>query len=561
MQPVTAGLTHILSVDPNPQVMNGQQYRFTGWSNGVSTPSQSVVISGPATITANFVSPALGIQMSHTGNFALGQSGAVYMVTVSNAASAIVTSGTVTVTEVLPAGLSLSGMSGTGWMCTGNACTRSDALSPGSRYRVIMVKMNVLQTAASPQANQVSVSGGGSATANFSDPTTIVTPALSLSRSALNFGASNSGVSSPQQVAVNFSNNGALNWTASSNQSNISVSPPSGTGNGLFQVSVTQGQAGVITVNAPGAASSPQTVQVNIANTAPAPPFGSFDTPVNNTSGIVGEIPVTGWALDNVEVTNVHILREPVTGEPAGNQIFIGTAVFSADARPDVLAMFPTYPYNYRAGWGYQLLTNFLPNSSGSGASGNGTYKIHAIAHDKAGGQFDLGTKTIVVDNAHAAKPFGTLDTPTQGGTVSGADYVNFGWALTPQPSMIPTAGSTITLVLDGVLSVHPTYNQFRSDIANLFPGFANSMGAVGFVHIDTTTLANGVHTISWNVFDNAGHGEGLGSRYFNVLNTSGGSSEAVPEDGIAESAATAGVRPRHGLDIDHDPEPGTPQP
>src|SRR5207247_1662067 len=150
-------------------------------------------------------------------------------------------------------------------------------------------------------------------------------------------------------------------------------------------------------------------------------------------------------------------------------------------------------PFSYRAGWGYQMLTNFLPNASGSGASGNGTYKLHAIARNKAGLQFDLGNKTITVDNAHATKPFGTIDTPSQGGTISGADFVNFAWALTPQPGIIPKDGSTITVVIDGVMVGHPTYDQFRSDIANLFPGYANSMGAVGFFHINTTTLANGV--------------------------------------------------------------------
>jgi hypothetical protein len=36
---------------------------------------------------------------------------------------------------------------------------------------------------------------------------------------------------------------------------------------------------------------------------------------------------------------------------------------------------------------------------------------------------------------------------------------------------------------------------------------------------IDTTTLANGVHTIVWGVVDNNGNAEGLGSRYFWVLN------------------------------------------
>jgi hypothetical protein len=47
----------------------------------------------------------------------------------------------------------------------------------------------------------------------------------------------------------------------------------------------------------------------------------------------------------------------------------------------------------------------------------------------------------------------------------------------------------------------------------------ANSNGAIGFFYIDTTTLANGVHTISWNVYDNQGRGDGIGSRYFTVLN------------------------------------------
>ncbi|HEY6390699.1 MAG TPA: hypothetical protein VIX89_05455, partial [Bryobacteraceae bacterium] len=277
-------------------------------------------------------------------------------------------------------------------------------------------------------------------------------------------------------------------------------------------------------------------------------PFGNFDTPADNTTGAVGAIPVSGWALDNIEVTRVDILREPVVGEPAGNLILIGSAVFVADARPDVQGMFPLSPFNYRAGWGYQMLTNFLPNASGHGAPGNGAYKIHAIAHNRAGNQIDLGTKTITAGNALAAKPFGSIDTPAQGGVISGADYVNFGWALAPQPAMLPVDGSTITVVIDGVVVGHPTYNQFRSDIAALFPGYANSGGAVGFFHLNTTTLANGVHTISWNAFDNQGHGEGLGSRYFNVLNAGGG--EAALETDAPQSAAV-GADDSYSVDME----------
>jgi hypothetical protein len=378
---------------------------------------------------------------------------------------------------------------------------------------------------------------------------------MALGRTSLNFGSGGGFVTSPQLITLTLNSSTAA-WTASSNQPNIAVSPSAGTGSGVLQISASAGASGVVTVMVPGAVNSPQQVQVNIVPVTSGNLLGSFDTPLDNTAGVSGAIPVTGWALDRIEVTRVDILREPVVGEPSGNLIFIGTAVFVADARPDVAIQFPTLPYQYRAGWGYQMLSNFLPNASGSGAPGNGTYKLHAVAFNKAGVQVDLGIKTITVDNAHAAKPFGTIDTPTQGGSVSGADYVNFAWALTPQPGVIPTDGSSIVVVIDGVVVGHPVYNNLRNDIATLFPGYKNSQGAVGFFHINTTTLANGVHTISWNVFDDQGHGEGLGSRYFSALNTGFTNGEAVPEDVIDGSAAREGVRVRHGLNVHHRPEP-----
>jgi hypothetical protein len=349
-------------------------------------------------------------------------------------------------------------------------------------------------------------------------------PTLSLSLTSLNFGYSGSLVTSPQTITVTFAGGSSIAWTASSNQPNIIVSPGSGSGDGTFQITASTGGSGIVTVTAAGAASSPQQIQVNVASTTPGSPFGSFDTPVNNTIGIAGAIPVTGWALDNLEVTSVGIYRDPIGSETAGSNglVFIGEAVFVPGARPDVESAYPNAPLNYRGGWGYLLLTNFLPNNGGSPGSGNGTYNLHAIAVNSAGGTHDLGTRTITADNAHASKPFGTIDTPAQGGSVSGSAFVNFGWALTQNPNMIATNGSTLTVIVDGVTLGHPTYNQFRSDIAAAFPGLANSNGAVGFFYIDTTTLANGMHTISWVAYDSAGHGDGLGSRYFTVLNSGG---------------------------------------
>ena len=360
-----------------------------------------------------------------------------------------------------------------------------------------------------------------------------------MSRSVLNYGTSGSLVTSAQTVAVGFAGGSGVAWSASSSQPNITVSSGTGTGNGSFMVSAAPGASGTVTVTAPGAAQSPLQVQVNVRAVTPGVPTGSFDTPVNGATGVAGAISVTGWALDNIEVLKVDIWREAVGAEPAGLS-YIGDAVFVADARTDVEADFPASPYQYRAGWGYMLLTNFLPNNGGSPGPGNGTFALHAIAHNAAGTSLDLGARTITVDNAHASKPFGTIDTPGQGATISGNAYVNFGWALTQNPYAISTDASTLAVIVDGQNIGRPVYNQYRPDIANFFPGLANSNGAIGFFSLDTTTLANGVHTISWVVYDNAGRGDGIGSRYFTVLNN-GNSAIAgeepvfVPPGGPAE--------------------------
>jgi uncharacterized repeat protein (TIGR01451 family) len=487
---------------------------FAASPNSGAPRSATLAIAGtPVQFTQTSSAASLSIVKSHVGNFSPAQQSATYTITVSNASSAGPTAGVVTVTDTLPAGLTPVAMTGSGWTCQIPSCTRSDVLIGGSNYPAVTMTVNVTVDATSPQINQVSVSGGGSASASTTDSTTITTPVFSLNRQTLNFATSTTGTeTSAQTVAVSFTSGLGTAWTATSNQPNIVVTQGFGTGNGSFQVLGHLGPNGIVTVTAPGAAGSPRQIQVNINNPPPGNPFGNFDTPLDNTTGVAGAIPVTGWALDAVEVLKVDIWREPVGSEPAGVLINIGDAVFVVGARPDVESLNPKIPLNYRAGWGYQMLTNFLPN-------GNGTFKLHAIAHNKAGSSTDLGARTITVDNAHAVKPFGTLDTPGQGGTATGNAFVNFGWALAPNPNRIPVDGSTISVIIDGQAVGHPTYNQLRADIVALFPGYLNSGGAVGFFYIDTTTLTNGVHTISWNVFDNVGHGDGIGSRYFNVFN------------------------------------------
>jgi hypothetical protein len=228
-------------------------------------------------------------------------------------------------------------------------------------------------------------------------------------------------------------------------------------------------------------------------------------------------------------VTRVTICRDLVSGESVGidpncasnAKIYIGDAIFIDGARTDVQAQNPTLPLNSRGGWGYLMLTNFLPGL------GNGTFTLRAYAFDADGHTAALGSKTITCDNAHATKPFGAIDTPAQGGVVSGT-FANSGWVLTQNPKDILADSSTVTVFIDGVSIGNLDPGRIaRSDITSLFssstsPSYSPSLAhAAGGKIIDTTAFTNGVHTIFWIVSDTGSNSDGIGSRFFTISNGS----------------------------------------
>jgi uncharacterized repeat protein (TIGR01451 family) len=117
--------------------------------------------------------PVWSLSVSHSGSFVQGQNGAAYTIGLSNSGGAP-SSGATTISENLPAGLTLVTMSGANWNCSANTCTRADALNAGMSYAPITVIVNVLVSAAGSVVNQVSASGGGAALATANDVTTIL---------------------------------------------------------------------------------------------------------------------------------------------------------------------------------------------------------------------------------------------------------------------------------------------------------------------------------------------------------------------------------------------------
>ena len=121
--------------------------------------------------------PDLTITKIHSGNFAQGQTGAIYTITVTNGGNTA-TAGSVSVVDTLPPSLTATGLSGTGWTCTLGTltCTRSDALPSAASYPAIALTVSVAANAPASVTNTATVSGGDDVNMNnntASDPTTI----------------------------------------------------------------------------------------------------------------------------------------------------------------------------------------------------------------------------------------------------------------------------------------------------------------------------------------------------------------------------------------------------
>jgi len=343
-------------------------------------------------------------------------------------------------------------------------------------------------------------------------------PQIALDRDIFYFSAVTTGIKSPTQwFWLENTGGGKLKCDVLEDATWFECSAGYNVGSGRYSVGVYPDHlnvgfyTGTLTVRNNYSVTDTKTITVNLQVYDPSETsglFGEFATPTDK-SVVSSSVPFTGWVLDDIGVETVKLYL--VSGKTL---MPIGDAVLVPGARPDVESAYPNYPQAYKAGWGYMMLTNFLPGG------GNGTYTIRAVATDMEGNSVTLDNKTIYVDNANAVKPFGAIDTPGQGGTAQGDSYINFGWVLTPLPNVIPTDGSTIRVWVDGKSQGNPVYNQYRPDIHDLFPGYNNSSGAGGYFILDTSKFTNGIHTIQWTTTDNAGNSDGIGSRYFSIYNT-----------------------------------------
>jgi uncharacterized repeat protein (TIGR01451 family) len=165
--------TFTYSNDGSPATTDAFQYAACDSFGACEEATVAITIGSGGAAT-----PDLTLAKTHVGDFTQGQGGATYTLTATNLGDAA-TSGVVTVTDTLPAGLTATAMDGTGWNCTvapAPTCTTNAVRAAGASFDPITLTVDVAADAPNTVTNHATVSGGGETnTANdaVDDPTTI----------------------------------------------------------------------------------------------------------------------------------------------------------------------------------------------------------------------------------------------------------------------------------------------------------------------------------------------------------------------------------------------------
>jgi uncharacterized repeat protein (TIGR01451 family) len=169
-------------------------FTFAGSYTGPNAPF-IVIMQALKGTTVTASNADLSVAKSHVGNFRQGQNGATYSLRVANSGTAAAT-GTITVSDDLPAGLSFVSGNGSGWSCAANGqtvtCTSTDSIAIGGSS-TISLAVNVAADAPGQVVNQASVACGAPCVAignPATDPTTITSqtaPATVVSTPTMTF--------------------------------------------------------------------------------------------------------------------------------------------------------------------------------------------------------------------------------------------------------------------------------------------------------------------------------------------------------------------------------------
>src|SRR3984957_9047765 len=290
--------------------------------------------------------PVLTINKSHTGNFVQGQQGSQFAIVVGNSGPGSAGGAIgITVTDVMPAGLTpaASPGSGTGWSCSSVSqtitCTNATVVASGSSFPTLTLNVNVAANATGSVNNTASVNGSGNTVAvnsNTNTVTIVPTPVLAISKSPS--GTFTQGSTAVWNITV--SNTAAANSTTAGTVTVVDTLPTgytlnsfAGTGWSCGAVTVTVTCTSTTAVSGGGSSYPTLGLTVNV-------PGNSAISVTNNASAFgAGDVIHTSLGTAATAFSTVTVVQVPATiNLTAGNNQAVAVSLtFPTDLSVTVL--------------------------------------------------------------------------------------------------------------------------------------------------------------------------------------------------------------------------------
>jgi hypothetical protein len=217
-----------------------------------------------------------------------------------------------------------------------------------------------------------------------------------------------------------------------------------------------------------------------------------------------GEILIKGWALDPIgtSISKIELYVDDQFQYQTNRNL----------PRIDIIEAFPNYPGIHNIAPGFQTGFNASRFS-------NGTHTVHVKVYAADNRVFELGRRTITIDNTQNQSPFGSVDIPDPGSTFNASNsFPVLGWAA-------DTDGiDHIDVQIDNGSMQEVMYGDGRPDVAIAFPDFPAALYSGFIANIDTTRLQDGVHQLAVFATDkhNPSARRQIGRRTIQVLNSQG---------------------------------------
>lgn len=225
--------------------------------------------------------------------------------------------------------------------------------------------------------------------------------------------------------------------------------------------------------------------------------LGFIEKPVAGET-VNGVVLVQGWSLTLNPISKVELYIDDQFQHEALIDV----------PRIDIVEAYPTWSGDHTRHPGFQ--TGFLASRLS-----NGPHTIHMVVVTENNESFEIGRRTIIVDNTRNQSPFGRVDIPdTSSVHDASGSFPIVGW-------VTDTDGiERVDVLVDNLVMQEAVYGDPRPDVAVTFPDFPAAMFSGFVAHMDSTRLISGVHTLTVRATDRLGLSRTIAERRIQVFNT-----------------------------------------